>query len=483
MIVGTGLSYTVGQVVIVANTSSNYMVGSVTSYNSGTGQLVINVTNISGSGTYNSWSVNLNGLTGPQGPQGPTGPQGPQGPQGSAGPQGPIGPIGNAGPAGAAGPQGPQGPIGNAGPQGPQGQQGPQGPIGSGGPAGSAGPQGPQGPTGPQGPQGPIGPYGVQGPQGPTGPQGPQGASGSAGASGPTGPQGPTGPNTSIYATNNTATTVLYPVMVGAAGASQTPNVTTSKFSFDASSGNLTVTNVSVGNANITTSLSVGTGTGGTLTGLDSVSSNNAIISGNTFSGNYYFTGGNPVPNIAVATDDTATNSTFYPMFISAAASAQNVKVSTTKLTFNPSTGNLTVSGSFVGTATSAKYADLAEAYISDATYEPGTVIDFGGEHEVTMANTIMSTKVAGVVSQQPAYLMNSELQAQHVTVVALQGRVPTKVIGPVGKGDMLITGPSGHAMACSSPVIGSVVGKSLENFTATPDNPTTVIEVVVGKV
>ena len=161
-------------------------------------------------------------------------------------------------------------------------------------------------------------------------------------------------------------------------------------------------------------------------------------------------------------------------------------------LIYNPGTGNLTLSGGgggnvivggrFIGKSTSAQYADLAEAYIADAHYEPGTVLSFGGEYEVTVADYHMSTKVAGVVSTQPAYLMNSELKSANVAVVALQGRVPTKIVGPVGKGDMLVTGPNGHAVACSAPVIGSVVGKSLENFTATDEQPATVIEIVVGR-
>jgi hypothetical protein len=154
---------------------------------------------------------------------------------GPQGPQGPQGPIGNTGPQG---PQGIQGPIGNTGPQGPQGVQGPQGPIGN------TGPQGPQGPIGNTGPQGP---QGIQGPQGPIGNTGPQGPQGPIGNTGPQGPQGPSGPGTTINAADNTTTTTLYPVMVGAAGVNQTANITTGKFSFNAVTGNLSASNVIVG--------------------------------------------------------------------------------------------------------------------------------------------------------------------------------------------------------------------------------------------
>jgi hypothetical protein len=132
--------------------------------------------------------------------------------------------------------------------------------------------------------------------------------------------------------------------------------------------------------------------------------------------------------------------------------------------------------------ANQALYADLAEKYLADTNYEPGTVLVFGGSKEVTISQNIMSTSVAGVVSTDPAYLMNSGLNGENVAIIALQGRVPTKVVGPVGKGDMLVTAPNGYATACSNPVVGSLIGKSLENFTATEENPTAVIEVVVGR-
>jgi uncharacterized membrane protein len=93
-----------------------------------------------------------------------------------------------------------------------------------------------------------------------------------------------------------------------------------------------------------------------------------------------------------------------------------------------------------------------------------------------------MSNKVAGVVTTNPAHLMNIRLEGEFTVDIALQGRVPTKVIGPVGKGDMMVTAGNGFARAEPNPRIGTIIGKSLEDFTATPDNPTAVIEIVVGK-
>jgi hypothetical protein len=167
---------------------------------------------------------------------------------------------------------------------------------------------------------------------------------------------------------------------------------------------------------------------------------------------------------------------------VGAAGSSQTAKASTTKLSFNASAGNLTVSGYVVSVATQANYADLAEMYESDSAYEPGTVLEFGGEKEVTISNTVMSTRVAGVVSTNPAYLMNSHCEGEHVVAIALQGRVPVKIQGSVTKGDMLVSAPNGYAQSCNAPCVGSVIGKSLENFTATDGNQTAVIQAVVGR-
>ena len=140
--------------------------------------------------------------------------------------------------------------------------------------------------------------------------------------------------------------------------------------------------------------------------------------------------------------------------------------------------GNVYVGGTMYGTATSAKYADLAENYVGDASYEPGTVVEFGGDAEVTACIHDMCTRVAGVVSTNPAYLMNNELEAEHVIAVAFTGRVPCKVVGPVRKGDMMVSAGNGAARAEENPKVGSIIGKALENF----DGAEGVIEVVVGR-
>jgi hypothetical protein len=136
-----------------------------------------------------------------------------------------------------------------------------------------------------------------------------------------------------------------------------------------------------------------------------------------------------------------------------------------------------TVTGtSFIGTATSAQYADLAENYLADADYEPGTVLAFGGSAEVTVASD-ESKRVAGIVSTHPAHLMNSHLAGEHVVALALIGRVPCKVRGSIKKGDMLVSAGDGYARPKQEPIMGTVIGKALES-----SNGDNIIEVVVGR-
>jgi hypothetical protein len=127
--------------------------------------------------------------------------------------------------------------------------------------------------------------------------------------------------------------------------------------------------------------------------------------------------------------------------------------------------------------ATSALYADLAEKYVADDIYSPGTVVVFGGSNEVTISTVFCDHRVAGVVSSNPAYIMNAGLEGENVVTVALTGRVPCRVRGPVAKGDLMVSSDNGYATACNRPELGTIIGKSLENFEAIEG----VIEIVVG--
>jgi hypothetical protein len=136
-------------------------------------------------------------------------------------------------------------------------------------------------------------------------------------------------------------------------------------------------------------------------------------------------------------------------------------------------TGNFSLSA---GSRLNATYADLAEYYEADKIYEPGTVLEFGGDKEVTLAEAL-TPRVAGVVSTNPAYVMNSTCEGEHIVAIALQGRVPCKVRGPIRKGDMLVSAGGGFARPSTIPLMGTVIGKSLENFEGEG-----IIEVAIGR-
>jgi hypothetical protein len=153
--------------------------------------------------------------------------------------------------------------------------------------------------------------------------------------------------------------------------------------------------------------------------------------------------------------------------------------LTTTQITAgaNTTAGNITGNWTLTtGSSLTATYADLAEYYEADVKYLPGTVLMFGGEKEVTLADD-GTNKVAGVVSTNPAYVMNSTCPGL-LTAVALQGRVPCKVRGKISKGDMLISGGNGFARPNQFPSMGTVIGKALQDF----DGYEGVIEVAVGR-
>ena len=133
--------------------------------------------------------------------------------------------------------------------------------------------------------------------------------------------------------------------------------------------------------------------------------------------------------------------------------------------------GNITAN-IFNGTATAARYADLAEKYLADKEYEAGTVVIIGGEKEVTASD--VNTRAIGVVSADPAFMMNKDLEGG--IYIALKGRVPCKTYGSVAKGDRLVAGPGGTAMAAHGNY-ANVFAVALESTGTRPGN---IIEVLV---
>ena len=154
-----------------------------------------------------------------------------------------------------------------------------------------------------------------------------------------------------------------------------------------------------------------------------------------------YLTGGGSSGGVSLAVDATSSN----------AAS---------KVVARDGSGNFSA-GVITATATNARYADLAEKYTTDSELEAGTVVCFGGETSEVIACIDEGTHtVAGVISTDPAYLMNAEASGQPV---ALTGRVPCKVSGPVAKGDLLVASSlSGHAKSDNNARPGTIIGKAI---------------------
>ena len=240
--------------------------------------------------------------------------------------------------------------------------------------------------------------------------------------------------------------------------------------------GTLTTLSVS-GNANIGN-----IGTGGLITATGNITGAN-LVTGGVLS----VTGNANIGNIGTALitatgNITGANLLFGSGIVSGTGnvSAGNLVLANAGIiTVGANTNTGTITGNWTlstGSKLQATYADLAEYYEADQYYEPGTVLAFGGEKEVTLAED-STARVAGVVSTDPAYAMNAGCAGLAVAI-ALQGRVPTKVRGFIRKGDMMVSGGNGFARPSLSPQMGTVIGKALENF----DGIEGVIEIAVGR-
>jgi hypothetical protein len=138
-------------------------------------------------------------------------------------------------------------------------------------------------------------------------------------------------------------------------------------------------------------------------------------------------------------------------------------------LTAGATTATGTIIGNWslsAGSKLTSTYADLAENYKTDTIYNPGVVMEFGGTAELTLCQTDMSTKVAGIISTAPAFLLNDQHELEgHNYSIALSGRVPCNVKGKINKGDLLVSGAGGYARAESNPIPGTIVAKAIESY------------------
>ena len=187
----------------------------------------------------------------------------------------------------------------------------------------------------------------------------------------------------------------------------------------------------------------------------------NANSSGSTLGAEVYIWGTAAEALSAVtATNVTVSSSNSgiaYVPFVSTYSGTSSV-LTTSSFNYNVSTGVLNA------TATAAYYADLAERYEADAVYDEGTVLIIGGEKEVTVTTQFADTRVAGVVSKNPAYLMNKDAGNDEThPAIALKGRVPCKVQGCIKKGDIIVTSSTpGYGIAAGNVFGGAIIGKAL---------------------
>ena len=237
---------------------------------------------------------------------------------------------------------------------------------------------------------------------------------------------------------------------------------------------------------------------GGNITITGNSSSNNSSVTGNISANNL------SIANIAILSIIVAQSSEIAvasPANLSSSlyvASSANIRGqvrvgsnitmegTNTLTTRTITTGNSNTTGTITGLWSltgrwEATYADLAENYASDANYAPGTVLEFGGSQEVTIA-TAETTRLAGVVTSEPAYVLNSNISCEHPVRLALVGRVPVRVTGYVHKGDMLISAGNGVAKASAHPNIGQVIGKALQDFAAVGDNHIGIVEAAISR-
>jgi hypothetical protein len=186
------------------------------------------------------------------------------------------------------------------------------------------------------------------------------------------------------------------------------------------------------------------------------------------------YTGGDFTGNVSIIDANLTLNSGYVDVL----GGSLRVDTITTGAASTPGT----ITGAWTltsGSRLQATYADLAEYYEGDTEYAAGTVLVFGGDKEVTTTNQSNDIRLAGVVTTEPAYVMNSE-QTGIKVCIALVGRIPVQVLGLVSKGDMLTTSDvPGYAVKATNPTLGAIIGKALENKTYTEPG---VIQVAVSR-
>lgn len=258
-------------------------------------------------------------------------------------------------------------------------------------------------------------------------------------------------------------------------------------------SANANIANASIANANVTTLLTVanitsgsqttaGNLTGGwtvngSVTGNSLVVINGNLAISNSAGANLYgiktdrYMWANGVAISFSGTYSNANVEAFLPTYVGNVGSSGGATVfngRTLSAGANTTTGSITGNWSLTtGSRLNATYADLAERFAADDTYDAGTVVQLGGTNEITAVQFELSEDVFGVISETAAYLMNSAAGDDDThPAVAVSGRVPVKVQGSIKKGDRLVSAGIGLARAAkageASPF--NVIGRALED-------------------
>jgi len=299
-----------------------------------------------------------------------------------------------------------------------------------------------------------------------------------------------------IYADTQWKLITNNPIVVGT-----TPLTFTQNYSANSIAGG--TSNVAVySNANVTIS-SAGTANvvivssaGEHVTGIISATGN--------ITGNYFIGNGSQLTGIAAASsygnsDVTTLLSTFGSNTVSTTgnitagyflgngsqlsglpATYGNSDVVTLLASFG--SNSISTTGNVTAKNLNSSNADLAEMYTADAEYAAGTVVEFGGSAEITQSSSSHSTRVAGIVSTNPSYLMNATQPGVHVLPVALIGRVPCQVVGTIHKGDRLVASHIPGVATVLDPALyqpACIVGKALADYDSSQVGT---IEVAVGR-
>jgi hypothetical protein len=205
------------------------------------------------------------------------------------------------------------------------------------------------------------------------------------------------------------------------------------------------------------------------VTGTATLNSTLAVTGATTLSSTLAVTGKATLGNVVTTDGLFWANGVNYSTTITPATSFTSVASDITpaaNLTFNLGSPAAYWNNVY-GKAIQAQYADLAERFESDGVYSPGTVVELGGPAEITTAVEELSENVFGVISTRAAYLMNSGAGTNQThPPIAVQGRVPVRVIGRIRKGDRLVSAGNGMARAGlrSEITTWNVIGRALED-------------------